>query len=95
MCIFSLLCNCKDETKDNALVIACCASCLCEKCFWTNFLSMWCVECVCFDTLSHSAVSGIKYLICADCEMGPIGYHDTREQPPRFLLAAERSQSVK
>ncbi|VDM36209.1 unnamed protein product [Hydatigera taeniaeformis] len=25
-----------------------------------------------------NTVEGIKYLICADCEIGPLGYHDTR-----------------
>jgi len=32
-----------------------------------------------FDNVGFSnTVDGTKYLVCADCERGPIGYHDTR-----------------
>ena len=30
-----------------------------------------------------------KYLICADCEIGPIGWHDVRNAK-EFFVAAER-----
>ena len=30
-------------------------------------------------------VNGIKYLICADCEIGPIGYHDTQKQKQYYV----------
>lgn len=33
----------------------------------------------------------IKYLICADCERGPIGWHDIGNKK-EFLVAAERVQ---
>ena len=37
---------------------------------------------------SHN-VGTIKYLACADCEVGPIGYHDT-QAPKEFFIAASR-----
>ena len=37
---------------------------------------------------SH-AVGKLKYLTCADCEVGPIGYHDT-EKPDEFFVAWSR-----
>ena len=27
---------------------------------------------------SRTVEDGVKYLVCADCEMGPIGYHNTK-----------------
>ncbi|KAM3177552.1 hypothetical protein ACTXT7_004305 [Hymenolepis weldensis] len=39
------------------------------------------------------AVDNIKYLICADCEIGPLGYHDTRsasEGRPLFHICSSR-----
>lgn len=34
-----------------------------------------------FENVGFSnAVSGIQYLICADCEIGPIGWHDKSTQ---------------
>lgn len=30
-----------------------------------------------------------KYLICADCEIGPIGWHDTKSSK-EFFVSAER-----
>ncbi|VDL19635.1 unnamed protein product [Hymenolepis diminuta] len=39
------------------------------------------------------AVDNIKYLICADCEIGPLGYHDTRsvsEGKPLFHICSSR-----
>ena len=40
-----------------------------------------------------NTVEGIKYLICADCEIGPLGYHDTKsvaEGNPLFHIAVSR-----
>ncbi|CAG8717350.1 27329_t:CDS:2, partial [Racocetra persica] len=34
--------------------------------------------------------SGLKYLCCADCNIGPIGYHDTNAQEKEFLLVVNR-----
>ncbi|KAK9448279.1 Mss4-like protein [Limtongia smithiae] len=36
---------------------------------------------------SKSSSSGIKYLACADCDRGPLGYHDP--QRPEYLLSAK------
>ena len=33
--------------------------------------------------------SSIKYLICADCEIGPIGWHDINDKTT-YLIAAQR-----
>ncbi|KAK9764805.1 hypothetical protein K7432_007402 [Basidiobolus ranarum] len=38
-------------------------------------------------TLSNT---GVKYLICADCDVGPLGYHKSLQQPKDFRLAIER-----
>lgn len=38
--------------------------------------------------VSH-AVNQLKYLTCADCEIGPIGYHDM-EKKDEFLVAWNR-----
>lgn len=40
-----------------------------------------------------NTVEGIKYLICADCEIGPLGYHDTHSAAggqPLFHIAVSR-----
>ena len=44
-----------------------------------------------FDNVGFSRTvdSTVKFLICADCEMGPIGWHDVRNQN-EYYLAAER-----
>ncbi|CAG8534684.1 5849_t:CDS:2, partial [Cetraspora pellucida] len=34
--------------------------------------------------------SGLKYLCCADCNIGPIGYHDTNAQEKEYLLVVNR-----
>lgn len=38
----------------------------------------WCVDNMyAFENVGFSkTVDGVKYLICADCEVGPIGWHD-------------------
>lgn len=43
-----------------------------------------------FENLGFTnTVNNIKYLICADCEVGPIGVHDT-QQNKQFYLAVDR-----
>nr|KAG5712949.1 hypothetical protein BaRGS_021743 [Batillaria attramentaria] len=43
-----------------------------------------------FDNVGFSnTVDSIKYLICADCEIGPIGWHNTRDKKA-FYIAVER-----
>ena len=46
-----------------------------------------------FDNVGFSnTVNGReKYLICADCEVGPIGWHDTQNRQ-EYFVAAERVQ---
>lgn len=34
-------------------------------------------------------VENLKFLICADCEVGPIGFHDTNN-PKEFFVALDR-----
>ena len=39
-----------------------------------------------FENIGFSKdVGTIKYLICADCEVGPIGWHDTQEKKAFFV----------
>ena len=43
-----------------------------------------------FENVGFSkAVNNVKYLICADCEMGPIGFHDPAS-PKEFFVALTR-----
>ncbi|XP_060066526.1 guanine nucleotide exchange factor MSS4-like [Ylistrum balloti] len=43
-----------------------------------------------FENLGFTnTVDNIKYLICADCEVGPIGVHDIR-QNKQFYIALDR-----
>lgn len=45
-----------------------------------------------FENLGFSnTVNNIKYLICADCEIGPIGWHDINDQKA-FYIAVKRVQ---
>lgn len=37
---------------------------------------------------SSSTTAGLRFLCCADCEMGPIGYNFTGKD--RFYVAADR-----
>merc|ERR1712035_59294 len=54
--------------------------------FWWCVNDMWT-----FDNIGFSkAKDGIKFLTCADCEIGPLGYHDPSITPHRFLIAATR-----
>jgi hypothetical protein len=41
---------------------------------------------------SKSANDGKKYLICAECEVGPLGFHDPAEQPLQYHIAVERTR---
>ena len=43
---------------------------------------------------SKTVEGTVKYLICADCEQGPIGWHDLNNKK-EFLVAAERVQYIK
>ncbi|XP_057292059.1 guanine nucleotide exchange factor MSS4-like [Hydractinia symbiolongicarpus] len=45
-----------------------------------NTSRYWLVEdMMTFENVGFSkTVNGIKYLVCADCEIGPIGYQDTK-----------------
>lgn len=36
-----------------------------------------------------NTVENMKYLICADCEVGPVGYHDIRNKK-EFYIAHDR-----
>ena len=38
-------------------------------------------------------VGDIKYLICADCEVGPLGWHDIKDKKS-FLVALDRIKSA-
>ncbi|XP_041376348.1 guanine nucleotide exchange factor MSS4-like [Gigantopelta aegis] len=43
-----------------------------------------------FDNVGFTnSVGTIKYLICADCEIGPIGWHDSTNKK-RFYIALDR-----
>lgn len=59
----------------------------CDKvaCFW-QVDDMYQFENVGF----CNPVGTIKFLVCADCEIGPIGFHDTRD-PSAFYVALERA----
>ncbi|KAL1138231.1 hypothetical protein AAG570_009920 [Ranatra chinensis] len=44
-----------------------------------------------FENLGFSkTVSGLKYLICADCEIGPIGWHDIDTKQSYVALSRVR-----
>ncbi|XP_077983015.1 guanine nucleotide exchange factor MSS4-like [Glandiceps talaboti] len=40
-----------------------------------------------------NTVDGIKYLTCADCEVGPIGWHDLRNKT-QFYVALDRVHHI-
>jgi len=47
-----------------------------------------------FENVGFSNTIGtIKYLICADCEIGPIGWHDIQDKAA-FFVALERVEHV-
>ncbi|KAI8319809.1 Mss4-like protein [Martensiomyces pterosporus] len=35
-------------------------------------------------------VDGLQYLSCADCDLAPIGYHDTQDEAKEYLIAVDR-----
>eukprot|EP00051_Salpingoeca_urceolata_P029643 m.7133 g.7133 ORF g.7133 m.7133 type:complete len:163 (+) comp2822_c0_seq1:255-743(+) len=44
-----------------------------------------------FDNVGFShAVGDLKYLTCADCELGPLGWQDRSITPPEFYVAFDR-----
>ncbi|SAM07015.1 hypothetical protein [Absidia glauca] len=55
-------------------------------------IQFWCLsEMMDFDNVGFSKTIGtVKYLSCADCDLGPIGYHDTAESPKEYLVSIKR-----
>ena len=55
----------------------------------------WCVnEMLTFENVGFTnSVKNLKYLICADCEIGPIGLQDL-DNPDVFLVSLERVKHV-
>ncbi|KAI8089421.1 Mss4-like protein [Halteromyces radiatus] len=46
-----------------------------------------------FDNVGFSKTIGtVKYLSCADCDLGPIGYHDTSASPKEYLVSIQRAR---
>jgi len=39
---------------------------------------------------SNTVQEVIKYLSCADCDVGPLGIHYLNAQPERYLVATDR-----
>ena len=39
---------------------------------------------------SNEAKNGMKYLICADCELGPLGFHDPNKEVKLYYVAVDR-----
>ncbi|KAG2233277.1 Mss4-like protein [Thamnidium elegans] len=45
-----------------------------------------------FENVGFSTTVGTtKYLSCADCDLGPIGYHDTTD-PKEFVISIKRAK---
>lgn len=42
-----------------------------------------------FNIAFSNTVEGLAYLACADCNLGPFGYHDPAK-PDAFYIAVER-----
>jgi guanine nucleotide exchange factor len=40
--------------------------------------------------VSKTIDTGIKYLCCAVCDVGPLGYNDTKSEANEFLIAVDR-----
>ncbi|KAG0163001.1 hypothetical protein DFQ28_000492 [Apophysomyces sp. BC1034] len=57
-----------------------------------NITDFWCLTSMMdFDNIGFSKpVGSIKFLSCADCDIGPIGYHDTASKPEEFLISIRR-----
>ena len=66
-----------------------------DKAEYQSFKQFWMVQDMFdFDNVGFSnTVDGIKYLVCADCEMGPIGYHDLETK--KCYVALARVEHVK
>ncbi|KAI9305994.1 Mss4-like protein [Cunninghamella echinulata] len=46
-----------------------------------------------FDNVGFSKTIGtVKYLSCADCDLGPIGYHDTSNTQKEYLVSIRRAR---
>ncbi|ORX46530.1 Mss4-like protein [Hesseltinella vesiculosa] len=46
-----------------------------------------------FDNVGFSkTVGSVKFLSCADCDLGPLGYHDTACSPKEFLISIRRAR---
>ncbi|KAL0092130.1 Mss4-like protein [Phycomyces blakesleeanus] len=46
-----------------------------------------------FENIGFSKTVGtIKYLSCADCDIGPLGYHDTAVEPKEYLVSIRRAR---
>ncbi|KAF7725890.1 hypothetical protein EC973_009222 [Apophysomyces ossiformis] len=46
-----------------------------------------------FENVGFSnTVGSIKYLSCADCDIGPLGYHDIASEPKEFLISICRAR---
>lgn len=56
-----------------------------------NLTDFWLVQNMLdFENLGFSkTVEGKKFLICADCEIGPLGWHDL-QVPNEFYVACKR-----
>lgn len=53
--------------------------------FWT------CKDMMVFENIGFTKQeSGFKYLICADCDLGPLGYHDPSQEEKTFNIDVER-----
>ncbi|CAH8623116.1 unnamed protein product [Heterobilharzia americana] len=52
--------------------------------------NFWCVNDIyTFENVGFTnSVSTFRYLTCADCELGPLGFHDTQEGPPSAYYVA-------
>lgn len=46
-----------------------------------------------FENVGFSkTVDSVKYLSCAECDVGPIGYHDTQSEPKEYLISVKRAR---
>ncbi|ORY98636.1 Mss4-like protein [Syncephalastrum racemosum] len=46
-----------------------------------------------FENIGFSkTVDSVKYLSCAECDVGPVGYHDTQSDPKEYLISVKRAR---
>lgn len=46
-----------------------------------------------FENVGFSkTVDTTKYLSCADCDLGPLGYHDTAKEPKEYVISIQRAK---